>query len=142
MQCQPVPTRADANFGARRAGSRPSMVVCDKEVPMPSKPAARDSARAKNKPETTADKQRELQREQDRKEPAESGNKDKEKQAVQTSQREQPEEVPAQHLEKPGLEAEMELKPQFYAPDYRGSGKLKGMVALITGGDSGIGRAV
>ena len=36
----------------------------------------------------------------------------------------------------------MALKPQFYAPDYRGSGKLKGMVALITGGDSGIGRAV
>jgi NAD(P)-dependent dehydrogenase (short-subunit alcohol dehydrogenase family) len=36
----------------------------------------------------------------------------------------------------------MELKPRFLAPDYRGSGKLKGMVALITGGDSGIGRAV
>ena len=50
--------------------------------------------------------------------------------------------MPAQHLEKPGLEADMQLKPQFYAPDYRGSGKLKGMVALITGGDSGIGRAV
>ena len=28
------------------------------------------------------------------------------------------------------------------APDYRGSGKLDGMVALVTGGDSGIGRAV
>ena len=36
----------------------------------------------------------------------------------------------------------MELKPQFFAAEYRGSGKLKGMVALITGGDSGIGRAV
>ena len=40
------------------------------------------------------------------------------------------------------IEADLELKPQFEAPDYRGSGKLQGMAALITGGDSGIGRAV
>jgi hypothetical protein len=33
-------------------------------------------------------------------------------------------------------------KPRFEAPDYKGSGKLEGMAALITGGDSGIGRAV
>jgi NAD(P)-dependent dehydrogenase (short-subunit alcohol dehydrogenase family) len=45
-------------------------------------------------------------------------------------------------MDKPGIEAQMDLKPRFYAPDYRGSGKLKGMVALVTGGDSGIGRAV
>lgn len=50
--------------------------------------------------------------------------------------------MPAQHLEKPGLEADMALQPRFLAPDYRGSGKLDGMVALVTGGDSGIGRAV
>jgi len=56
--------------------------------------------------------------------------------------REHPETMPPQHLEKPGRESEMQVKPQFYAPGYRGSGKLKGMVALITGGDSGIGRAV
>lgn len=109
---------------------------------MPNKPAARDSARAKNNTETTAEKQRELQREQDSKEPSGGGKGKKEKPAVQTSDRAQPTEVPAQHLEKPGLEADMALKPQFYAPEYRGSGKLKGMVALITGGDSGIGRAV
>ena len=36
----------------------------------------------------------------------------------------------------------MQLKPQFMAPGYKGSGKLEGMTALITGGDSGIGRAV
>jgi len=36
----------------------------------------------------------------------------------------------------------MQLKPEFMAPDYCGSGKLAGMAALITGGDSGIGRAV
>lgn len=46
------------------------------------------------------------------------------------------------HLPKPGLEADMSLAPQFMAPHYRGSGKLQGRVALITGGDSGIGRAV
>lgn len=50
--------------------------------------------------------------------------------------------MPAQHLRKPGLEAEMALRPRFEAPDYKGSGKLEGMTALVTGGDSGIGRAV
>jgi NAD(P)-dependent dehydrogenase (short-subunit alcohol dehydrogenase family) len=50
--------------------------------------------------------------------------------------------LPEQHLEKPGIEAQMQLKPEFLAPDYCGSGKLAGMAAIITGGDSGIGRAV
>ncbi|MBV6322609.1 SDR family oxidoreductase [Duganella violaceipulchra] len=62
---------------------------------------------------------------------------------VQTTQHDYPgTPLPAQHLEKPGLEAEMQLKPEFLAPDYCGSGKLAGMVAIVTGGDSGIGRAV
>ena len=42
----------------------------------------------------------------------------------------------------PGHEYAMECRPQFSAPNYRGSGKLQGMSALITGGDSGIGRSV
>jgi NAD(P)-dependent dehydrogenase (short-subunit alcohol dehydrogenase family) len=63
--------------------------------------------------------------------------------AVQAGHGAQPEPpLPAQHLRKPGREAEMALQPRFEAPHYRGSGKLEGMTALVTGGDSGIGRAV
>ncbi len=65
------------------------------------------------------------------------------KKAMQAGSRKQPElPFPVQHLQKPGREADMELQPQFMAPGYVGSGKLKGMSALITGADSGIGRAV
>ena len=50
--------------------------------------------------------------------------------------------LPRQRLRKPGHESDMALKPRFEAPHYQGSGKLQGFATLITGGDSGIGRAV
>lgn len=87
--------------------------------------------------------QRDIQRQQDRRD-ASTPEKPKTKKAasMQAGARVQPEALPAQHLAKPGREADLELAPRFMAPDYRGSGKLQDFVALITGADSGIGRAV
>jgi len=49
---------------------------------------------------------------------------------------------PQQQARRPGLESAMTPRPKAEEPTYRASDKLKGKVALITGGDSGIGRAV
>ncbi len=96
--------------------------------------------------ESTVRKQRRIQAEQDRRDGAAGAKtdakKEEEKPSVQAGARRQPDKLPAQHQSKPGSEAGLELAPQFMAPDYRGSGKLEGFAAIVTGGDSGIGRAV
>jgi NAD(P)-dependent dehydrogenase (short-subunit alcohol dehydrogenase family) len=53
-----------------------------------------------------------------------------------------PESQPAQQQEPPGVLGEMTPKPDHGEKSYRGSGRLAGKAAVITGGDSGIGRAV
>lgn len=52
------------------------------------------------------------------------------------------EDLPKQEQTLPGKESEMVPEPEIIRDDYKGSDKLKGRVALITGGDSGIGRSV
>jgi NAD(P)-dependent dehydrogenase (short-subunit alcohol dehydrogenase family) len=102
-------------------------------------------ATRKQPPSDSLATQRRIQREQDRRDArhATTGRSDRpERAAVQAGAREQPQAMPAQHLIKPGRESDLELAPRFLAPDYRGSGKLDGLAALITGADSGIGRAV
>jgi NAD(P)-dependent dehydrogenase (short-subunit alcohol dehydrogenase family) len=117
---------------------------------MPHKSSKAGTAtRSKN----TVRRQRAVQREVDRADARRSSSRPSEKKQqkgsskqeapVQAGARAQP--VPPltrQHLQKPGLESDLELAPRYLAPDYEGSSKLQGKVALITGGDSGIGRAV
>ncbi|MFO7446038.1 MAG: SDR family NAD(P)-dependent oxidoreductase, partial [Ignavibacteriaceae bacterium] len=58
------------------------------------------------------------------------------------SESSKPKGFPEQSLDAPGNEHEMTPKPEVIRNNYRGSDKLKNKVALITGGDSGIGRSV
>src|SRR3954447_10073065 len=58
-----------------------------------------------------------------------------------TTQHPRPEQ-PDQDLEHPGLERDMQQAPDYGEESYRGPGRLQGRRALVTGGDSGIGRAV
>ena len=67
---------------------------------------------------------------------------DRKNKAMQVGERSYPTSFPKQHLRKPGLEADLEQAPMYEAPGYKGSDKLLHRVALITGADSGIGRAV
>jgi NAD(P)-dependent dehydrogenase (short-subunit alcohol dehydrogenase family) len=85
--------------------------------------------------------QRRIQRQvarADRKHPARES-----KAAMQAGARRYPQPpMPRQHRAKPGREWTLRPAPMYEAPFYRGSGKLTGKVALISGADSGIGRAV
>jgi NAD(P)-dependent dehydrogenase (short-subunit alcohol dehydrogenase family) len=92
--------------------------------------------------EATARKERAVQRKIDETDKKNGSKKSKSK-AMQAGARIYPEPpLSEQHLKKPGLEADLELRPMYDAPHYQGSEKLLDMAALITGGDSGIGRAV
>jgi NAD(P)-dependent dehydrogenase (short-subunit alcohol dehydrogenase family) len=90
---------------------------------------------------STVAAQRAIQKRVDARKPG--GKAQKKAKPTQAGTRRQPENpLPPQHLRKPGIESDLKPRPKFKAPDYRGSGKLEGMNALITVGDSGIGRAV
>jgi NAD(P)-dependent dehydrogenase (short-subunit alcohol dehydrogenase family) len=94
-----------------------------------------------------ARRQEELHREQlarDEQRAANKGSKEKSKKpAPPTADQDYPETpLPAKTIRKPGGESEVEPRPEYSAPAYRGSEKLAGKVAIVTGGDSGIGRAV
>src|SRR5436853_4399562 len=92
--------------------------------------------------EEAARAEQDIQHEIDQKE--KGGSKPKKNgRAMQAGARVYPEPpLPGQHLKKPGEEADLALKPMYDAPHYKGSEKLKDKVALVTSGDSGIGRAV
>jgi NAD(P)-dependent dehydrogenase (short-subunit alcohol dehydrogenase family) len=75
--------------------------------------------------------------------PAREGMAQKSKQQGATRPLEEPKPpFRPQHQAHPGLERDVEPRPRYGAPEYRAAGKLQGKVALVTGGDSGIGRAV
>ena len=104
---------------------------------------ARNKDRFAEAAEAAAAEERAIQKEIDRKEKAHAKDSKKEKPAMQAGARIYPAPpLPAQHLAKPGKEADLALAPMYDAPHYKGSEKLKDKVALITGADSGIGRAV
>ena len=112
---------------------------------------ARSSRRAKTKSGETgfrrqaqkaARRERAIQRKIDRLD-ARRGKPGNKNDGMQAGARRYPEpKLSGQHLSKPGREADLELKPMYEAPYYQGSDKLRDMVAIVTGGDSGIGRAV
>jgi NAD(P)-dependent dehydrogenase (short-subunit alcohol dehydrogenase family) len=97
------------------------------------------SQHAEQQAERTAAEQRRLQQKID----ARPEKKGKESGAMQAGARRYPEPpFPGQHQPKPGSEEALSPAPMYDAPYYRGSEKLAGKIALITGGDSGIGRSV
>lgn len=95
----------------------------------------------RGKPAAAVEKQRDIQKKVDKDDRGKT--KEKKPGAMQAGARKYPEPpFPKQHHPKPGEEWKIEPPPMYDAPFWIGSKKLDGKVALITGGDSGIGRAV
>ncbi|MEQ7156735.1 SDR family oxidoreductase [Brevundimonas aurifodinae] len=91
--------------------------------------------------EDIGDQERDIQAGIDSK--AGSGGDDDDTGAVQAGARRYPEPpFPEQHQRKPGDEAALDPAPMYDAPFWKGSGKLEGFAAIVTGADSGIGRGV
>ncbi|GAA5075387.1 SDR family oxidoreductase [Lysobacter panacisoli] len=108
---------------------------------MKSTKSSKPNASLRGQAAKTAARQRKLQDVIDSKDARTKPTKG-EKGAVQAGVKMQPVKMPTQHLDKPGSEADLRLSPAFEAWDYAGSGKLAGFAAIVTGADSGIGRAV
>lgn len=98
--------------------------------------------RAKEGAKRVANEGRRIQARIDANDRKKEGRPESEDKVPQTGQRDYPSVLDETHLKKPGREQDLETAPMYEAPAYKGSEKLKDMVALISGGDSGIGRAV
>ncbi len=140
MATKKVPTRQKATPKARRSTKVTPAAAAAPERKRIVKTATRKAAQTDERAARVAARQRRLQ-DQEKAKDARASRKATKK-VSQAGTRSQPEKMPAQTLAKPGNEHELSLAPRFLAPDYVGSGKLKGLRAIVTGGDSGIGRAV
>jgi NAD(P)-dependent dehydrogenase (short-subunit alcohol dehydrogenase family) len=119
----------------------PNFKLWQRGVPMATR-VSKITQKPARKAKKTAAAHRRIQKKIDTKDAKKSGEK-KQAKPAQTGARKYPAPpFPKQHLAKPGKESVLDPAPLFDAPFYVGSEKLQGMVALITGGDSGIGRAV
>jgi NAD(P)-dependent dehydrogenase (short-subunit alcohol dehydrogenase family) len=102
----------------------------------------RQQSTASHEAADTAAEQRAIQAKTDARD-AQKPDEGQEEAAPQTGARPYPvPPFPEQHQAKPGTEATLDPRPMYDAPHYLGSRKLEDKVALITGADSGIGRAV
>ena len=109
----------------------------------PPETGPRSEAEFASQADRTAQAERDIQSKIDTKEQRSFKTEDGEPRAMQAGAREYPAPpFPPQHQHKPGHEAALDPQPLYDAPFYKGSEKLKDKVALITGADSGIGRAV
>ncbi len=104
--------------------------------------AAKQSSKQSSKQSTKQSAKQQASKQSSKQASKQASKKGGEQSPPQGEQQQPVSPLPAQHQEKPGIEARMTPRPEYAAPLYRGSGKLEGKVAIVTGGDSGIGRAV